>query len=93
MVLLSNYHQTIHTVQRPQNKDFLLRKPLPIDPATFGERLRAARVAQGYTQTEVARKFGVSLSSVKFWEQNRTQPMPAIRALVEVFANDTVFAA
>jgi DNA-binding XRE family transcriptional regulator len=85
--LLGICHRTIQTVQHPQNKAFLLRKPLPEDPASFGERLRVARVAQGYTQTEMARKFGVSLSSVKFWEQNRTKPAAAIRTQAEAFLN------
>jgi len=87
MALLGISHRTIHTVQRPQNKAFLLRKPLPAFPASFGKRLRLARVAQGYTQTELAHKFGVSLSSVKFWEQNRTQPAAVVRAQVEAFVN------
>jgi DNA-binding XRE family transcriptional regulator len=49
------------------------------------EQLRVARVVQGYTQTEMARKFGASLSTIKFWKQNRYQPTPAIRAQVAVF--------
>jgi DNA-binding XRE family transcriptional regulator len=85
MALLGICHRTIRTVQRPQNKAFLLRKPLPTDPASFGERFRVARVANGYTQTEMGRKFGVSLSTIKFWEQNRTQPHPSVRADVEAF--------
>ena len=84
-LLLGICHRTIHTVQRPQNKDFRLRKSLPTDPTSFGERFRVARVAQGRTQTEMARKFGVSLSSVKFWEQNRIQPKPVVRVEVEAF--------
>ncbi len=85
MALLGMYHRTIHTAQRPQNKAFLLRKPLPMAPASFGEQLRAARVTQGHTQAELARKFGVSLSAVKFWEQDRTQPLPTIQAQVDVY--------
>jgi len=87
MALLGICHRTIHTVQRPQNKAFLLRKALPADPASFGERFRVARVGQGRTQTEMARKFGISLSAVKFWEQDRTQPAAAVRAQVEAFLN------
>ena len=85
MALLGIYHRTIHTLQRSQNKAFLLRKPLPADPESFGERFRATRVDHGYTQTEMARKFGVSLSTVKFWEQGRTHPNPPVRAQVEAF--------
>ena len=85
MALLGICHRTIHTVQRPEDEAFLLRKPLPVTPVSFGERIRAARLAKGYTQTEMARKFGVSLSSVKFWEQGRTQPLPTMRHQVEAF--------
>src|SRR4030095_13238090 len=92
MALSCNCHRTIRTVRRSQNKDFLLRKSLPIHPATFGEQLRAARVAQGYNQIQVAHKFGVSLSSVKFWEQNRTHPKPSLRTFVRAFVNDAKLA-
>jgi DNA-binding XRE family transcriptional regulator len=85
MALLGNCHRTIRTVQHPQSKAFLLRKSLPVEPASFGERFRAVRVAQGYTQADMARKFGVSFSTVKFWEQDRTQPLPPVRVQVETF--------
>lgn len=85
MALLGNCHRTIRAVQHPQSKAFLLRKPLPADPTSFAERFRAARVAQGYTQADMACKFGVSFSTVKFWEQGRTQPNPAVRLQVEAF--------
>jgi ribosome-binding protein aMBF1 (putative translation factor) len=83
--LLGMYHRTIHIVQRPQNKLFLLRKPLSATPTSFGERLRVARIAQGCTQTEIARKFGISLSAVKFWEQNGFQPTSSIGLQIEAF--------
>jgi DNA-binding transcriptional regulator YiaG len=89
MALLGICHRTIHTNQRPQNKRVSFRKPLPINPASYGERFRIARVTQGYTQTGIARRFGVSLSTVKFWEQNRTQPNPEIRSQVEVFIRES----
>jgi len=85
MALLSICHRTIHTVQRLQNKAFLLRKPLPKTPVSFGGQLRLSRLRHGYTQHEIACKFGVSLSAVKFWEQNRHQPNRAVRAQVEAF--------
>jgi DNA-binding XRE family transcriptional regulator len=91
MALLGSCHRTIHTVQRPRNKGFLLRKPLLAQSTSFGERFRAARIAQDYTQTEMARKFGVSLSAIKFWEQNRYQLNPAIAVQVEAFLGIRAF--
>jgi DNA-binding XRE family transcriptional regulator len=87
MVLLGNCHRTIRSTQRPQNKDFLLRKPLPANPISFGEKLRNARVARGYTQAELAKEFGVSFSTIKYWEQDRTRPMPTLYGRVECFIN------
>jgi transcriptional regulator with XRE-family HTH domain len=87
MALLGICHRTIHTVQRPQNKAFPLRKPLPGATASFGDQLRLSRLSHGYTQHEIACKFGVSLSAVKFWEQNRHQPNGAVRAQVKAFLN------
>jgi len=88
MALLGMYHRTIYTVQRPQNKAFLLRKPLPADPVSFGERFRVARVGQGQTQREMAHKFHVSLSTVKFWESNRTLPSAATLERIKIFLNE-----
>jgi ribosome-binding protein aMBF1 (putative translation factor) len=91
MALLGICHRTIHTAQRPQNKAFLLRKPLMETPFSFGERLRLSRVLKGYTQHEIACKFGVSLSAIKFWEQNRHQPDRAVLPRVEAFLYDIPF--
>src|SRR6185503_19811825 len=60
MARLGICHRAIHTIQRPQNKTFLLRKPFPTGSASFGERLHASRNG---------RKFGVSFSAVKFWDR------------------------
>jgi transcriptional regulator with XRE-family HTH domain len=61
--------------------------PLREASASFGDQLRLSRLSHGYTQHEIACKFGVSLSAVKFWEQTRYQPNGAIRAQVEAFLN------
>jgi DNA-binding transcriptional regulator YiaG len=87
MALLGICHRTIHIIQRPQNKVFRIRKPLQADSESFAERLRATRIRYGVTQTKMAGKFRVSLSTVKFWEQGRTQPNPAVRAQVDAFLN------
>lgn len=41
---------------------------------TFGDRLRAARTAKGYTQEELADLMEVSKQSVSAWENNRETP-------------------
>ena len=41
---------------------------------TFGDRLRAARTAQGLTQAELARKLGVSDAAVRMWELGHREP-------------------
>ena len=41
---------------------------------TFGDRLRAARTAKGYTQEELAELMEVSKQSVSAWENNRETP-------------------
>ena len=42
--------------------------------ATFGDRITAAREAQGLSQSDFARKLGVKLKTVRNWEDDRTEP-------------------
>ena len=45
----------------------------------FGEQLRAARVAAGLTQVELAETAGVSISALHDYEQSRRLPgLPAL---------------
>lgn len=45
------------------------------DPvATFGDRLAAARVAQGLSQEDVAAKLGVRLKTLRNWEDDQSDP-------------------
>lgn len=41
---------------------------------TFGQRLRAARNASGFTQDELAEALGVTKSAVSAWENDRETP-------------------
>lgn len=41
---------------------------------TFGARLRAARLANGYTQDDLADQLGVTKSAVSAWENDRETP-------------------
>lgn len=53
------------------------------DMKSFGDRLRAARVAAGMTQEQLGFALGVTKSSVSAWENNRETPgfrlLPALR--------------
>ncbi len=44
------------------------------DAATFGDRLAAARGAQGITQKALARRLGVSLKTLEGWENDIREP-------------------
>jgi transcriptional regulator with XRE-family HTH domain len=46
------------------------------DAEAFAERLRELRKASGMTQIEFAKRIGISLNTVSYWENARTQPMP-----------------
>lgn len=46
--------------------------------------VRAARKKLGMTQKDFARNFGVSLDTVRNWEQGRRQPEGAARVLLAV---------
>jgi transcriptional regulator with XRE-family HTH domain len=40
----------------------------------FGARLQALREQAGISQTELAKRAGISVDSVQNWEQERTKP-------------------
>lgn len=42
--------------------------------ATFGDRLTAAREAQGLSTTELARRLGVKLKTIEAWENDTSEP-------------------
>lgn len=44
------------------------------EAATFGDRLAAAREAQGLTQKELARRLGVASKTVHAWEHDAREP-------------------
>ncbi|ARE41505.1 DNA-binding protein, putative [Rhodovulum sp. P5] len=44
------------------------------ESATFGDRVAGAREALGMTQTELAKRLGVKLQTVRGWEEDISEP-------------------
>jgi transcriptional regulator with XRE-family HTH domain len=44
------------------------------EAATFGDRLAAAREAIGFSQSQLAARAGVRLSTIQNWESDRAEP-------------------
>lgn len=44
------------------------------EAATFGDRLAAAREAQGLSQTQLAKSLGVRITTLRAWEEDRSEP-------------------
>ncbi len=44
----------------------------------IGKRMKEVRKLRGYTQEDIALKLGVSVSAVKKWEQDKTDPNTAL---------------
>ncbi len=44
------------------------------EAATFGDRLSAARDAQGMSQKDFAKRLGISLKTVEAWENDISEP-------------------
>lgn len=44
------------------------------ETATFGDRMAGARDAMGMTQTDLAKRMGVKLKTVRAWEDDLSEP-------------------
>ena len=55
--------------------------------ATFGDRLAAAREAQGLSQADLARKLGLKLQTIRNWEDDRAEPRANKLQMVAGFLN------
>ena len=53
---------------------------------TFGKKLRQFRIKSNLTQSEVAKKIGISSSTYRDWEYGRKAPVVYLVPLAETFA-------
>lgn len=44
------------------------------DTATFGDRMTGAREASGLSQSDLAKRMGVKLKTVRAWENDQSEP-------------------
>jgi len=44
------------------------------EATTFGDRMTGAREASGLSQTELARRLGVKVKTIRAWENDRSEP-------------------
>ncbi len=52
----------------------------------FGEKIKEFRLANGWTQKELAKKIEQAQSTIFYWEQNKQEPtITALKKLCEVF--------
>jgi DNA-binding transcriptional regulator YiaG len=78
-------HARVAVWHLPRVVAFLGYDPMP-EPATFGERIRAARRRQGISQETLAERLGLNVSTVTAWELGRVgKPFPKVRRLFEEF--------
>jgi len=65
-----------------------------IDMNSFGDRLRAARIAAGMTQEQLGFALGVTKSSVSAWENERETPgfrlLPSLRTALGTSLDELV---
>lgn len=58
----------------PRRTLFFIMEEVDQVRLAFGQRLAAARALKGYTQEEIARRFGVGKGAVSAWEKGRGDP-------------------
>lgn len=54
--------------------------------AELGKEIKTLREAKGWTQTELARKLGVTRNAVSLWENGQNEPtLPKVRKIIRLF--------
>lgn len=56
-----------------------------MEPTTVGQRIRAARLALGLSQVDVAQRLGLNRASISIYERGGTVPERSIEALCREF--------
>jgi putative transcriptional regulator len=69
----------------PDNPEWGPANTRPVGDAS--QRLRVARATLGLTQAGMAALLGVSVATVRNWEQRRVEPDDAARTLIRLLAD------
>jgi DNA-binding XRE family transcriptional regulator len=57
----------------------------PTNPKTIGEFLRQKRIQEEWTQSQMAEKLGVCLTTIVKWERNVSMPPERLRARIVAY--------
>ncbi|MBI5762140.1 MAG: helix-turn-helix transcriptional regulator [Planctomycetes bacterium] len=66
------------------------RPGYPVNPTTFGERLKKWRLDRGLRQADVAKQLGVDPMTIVNWERGRTKPRRKARIRIIEFLSYTL---
>jgi len=58
--------------------------------STFPERLRTARILNGLSQTQLAKKMGRQSLAISRWERGKTSPTPSSAAMLASTLNISI---
>jgi DNA-binding transcriptional regulator YiaG len=81
--LLGICHRTIHASRAHIPVFRNPKQAIPTTASTVGDRIRIARLEQGVTRAELAKKLGVSIHTVKSWEWDEKQATACIREQID----------
>lgn len=77
----------LDSVRRMNRGEYTPRVHKPVEGAA---EISALRAKLGISQAEFAARFGLSVDSLRHWEQGRRQPEGAARTLLAIIAADPV---
>jgi len=81
---LPNYHLTILHKRKLNPTGWICTQAIPNEIHTIGDHIKKNRLKRRQFQYELAERFGVTLDTIRNWEQNRFPPhertIPAIIA-------------
>ena len=92
IIMVTAYADSVLDMQPPPQVDLILGKSnqqAPAQPQTLGEQIKKHRLELHWLQARVAKKFGVSPTSISNWERGITLPSRRMIKQIQEFLNFT----